>query len=78
VIFFKAEFYTTEQSNISKPGKVEEPVHSVDKLFLSSYCKSLQKWIKEDSKSRIFHLGIMFSGYRSRLKKKIATSQNPI
>lgn len=51
----KAEFCIAEQSDIrSKLGKVEKPVISMDKLFPSSYCKLLQKWIKEDKISMIF------------------------
>lgn len=43
IFFSKAEFYVAEQFNSSKLGKAEEPVNSTDKLFLSSYCKLLQK-----------------------------------
>lgn len=55
----KAEFYIAEQSNISKPGKVEKPVSSMDNLFPSSDCKLLEKGIKEDKRSVIFFLGGM-------------------
>lgn len=51
---FKAEFSIAEQSNISKLGKVEKPVTSIDKLFPSSYCNLLQKWIREDKIPMIF------------------------
>lgn len=62
--FLKAEFYIAEQSNISKLGKVEKPVTSVDKSFPSPYCKLLQKWIKEDKRSIIFILGVTYFSYR--------------
>lgn len=67
--FFKAQFYIAEQSNISKLGKVEKPVTSVDKSFPSPYCKLLQKWIKEDKRSIIFILGVAYFSYRPNWKK---------
>ena len=69
-IFFKAGFYITEQSNSSKLGKVEKPVNSIDKLFPSSYCKLVQKWVKEDKRSIIVILGCMSLSYGPNWKKK--------